>query len=376
MRIVHVSPNYYPIIGGLERAVQRLAEEQAKAGYEIHVITSRMGRGAPAEETLNQVYIHRVKALRLHYPDLTVPRGFDKELFRRADVVHIHSQNSLFNMAIAVRARGLGTRVAVYFMAVDALADHPGPLVKTLGRLYGRWMTLSALRVADLKLAKSLRDIEVLRRKYRVEHLHYVPDGVDREFFEMPRLEEEFRSRYDLRNDVVLFLGRLHPLKGVDVLLRAAPYVLKAGHDVTFVFAGPGSTEPYVKMAERLGVRDRVLFLGFVDERTKLAAIDASTCLVLPSVCDYVEVYSIVISEAWARGKAVIASNVGEVPYRVKHMVNGILVPPRDSKALAKAVSTLLEDRALAKDLGSKGKEGLKTWDEIAYTLLDLYYRS
>ncbi|MEM1829536.1 MAG: glycosyltransferase family 4 protein [Thermofilaceae archaeon] len=378
MRIVHTYHSYYPAVGGLEKVVQRLAEEQAKLGHEVHVITSQASaKDSPVEEELNNVYVHRVKAWRLHYPDLTIPRGLNEGLLRGADVVHAHSQNSLFNMIIAKRAKSLGAKVAVHFMAVNAFGDHPSILVRALGPMYGECMVKEALKVADLKLVKSYRDMMILRDEFEVEagDLHYVPDGVDEELLTMPSLESEFRRRYNVDDDIVLFIGRLHPLKGVEVLLKAVPYVVKEKPRVRFVFIGPGDIKRYIEVANKLGVADRVVFLGFVDEHTKIGAIDSSVCLVLPSVCSYVEVYSMVISEAWARGKPAVASSVGEIPYRVKHMVNGILVPPRDPKALAEAILKLLEDKALAAKMGLEGKRELETWSKVASTLVNLYQR-
>ncbi|MEM0235826.1 glycosyltransferase family 4 protein [Thermofilum sp.] len=376
MRIVHTYHSYYPAVGGLEKVVQKLAEEQAKLGHEVHVITSQASaKDSPVEEELNNVYVHRVKAWRLHYPDLTIPRGLNEGLLRGADVVHAHSQNSLFNMIIAKRAKSLGAKVAVHFMAVNAFGDHPSILVRALGPMYGELMVKEALKVADLKLVKSYRDMMILRDEFEVEagNLHYVPDGVDEELLTMPSLESEFRRRYNVDDDIVLFIGRLHPLKGLEVLLKAVPYVVKEKPRVRFVFIGPGDTKRYIEVANKLGVADRVLFLGFVDEHTKIGAIDSSVCLVLPSICNYVEVYPMVISEAWTRGKPVVASNVGGIPYRVKHMVNGILVPPRDPKALAEAIIKLLEDKMLATKMGLEGKKELETWSKIASTLVNLY---
>jgi len=376
MRIVHVAHSYYPKIGGIERVVQKLAEEQAKLSHEVHVITScGTAIDRPAEEVLNNVYVHRVKALRLYYPDLTIPRDFNESLLKGADVVHAHSQNSLFNMIIAKRAKSLEAKVAVHFMAVDAFRDHPNTLIRVFGPIYSEWTVREALRVADLKLVKSFRDMMILRDKFKVKanDVYYVPDGVDEELLAMPSLESEFRRKYDLNDDIVLFIGRLHPLKGVEVLLKAIPNVIKEKRNIKFVFIGPGDPKLYIRVANRLGIDDRVLFLGFVDECTKIGAIDSSVCLVLPSICDYVEVYPMVISEAWARGKPVVASNVGGIPYRVKHMVNGILVSPKDPKALAEAILKLLEDRTLAEKMGLEGKKELKTWNEVAFTLVDLY---
>ena len=376
MRIFHVHQSYHPAVGGMERVIKRVPEEQAKLGHEVHVITSYgTAINRPAEEELNNVYVHRIKALRLHYPDLTIPKDLKESLLKEADVVHVHSQNSLFNMIIAKRAKSLGVKVAVHFMAVDAFRDHPNTLIRIFGPIYSEWTVREALRIADLKLVKSFRDMMILRDQFKVkaDDLHYVPDGVDEELLTMPSLESEFRRRYNLNDDIVLFIGRLHPLKGIEVLLKAIPYVIKEKRNVEFVFIGPGDSKRYIRFACKLDISDRVIFLGFVDEHTKIGAIDSSVCLVLPSICDYVEVYSLVISEAWARGKPVVASSVGEIPYRVKHMTNGILVPPRDPKSIAEAILKLLEDRTLAEKMGLEGKKKLKMWNEVAYTLVNFY---
>jgi glycosyltransferase involved in cell wall biosynthesis len=81
------------------------------------------------------------------------------------------------------------------------------------------------------------------------------------------------------------------------------------------------------------------------------------------------------VSEAWARGKPVIATSVGGIPYRVRHLVNGLLVPPRDPKALAEAVITLANDKTLSTRLGNIGKSSIMTWDEIANKITEVYER-
>jgi len=115
------------------------------------------------------------------------------------------------------------------------------------------------------------------------------------------------------------------------------------------------------------------VFLGYVDEKTKIGALDASIALVLPSICNYVEVFSIVISEAWARNKPVIATAVGEIPYRVKHMINGLLIPPKNPQKLAEAIITLLNDENLRTKLGTEGRRNILTWSEIATKIISIY---
>ena len=68
-------------------------------GHEVHIITSTYGaQQRLTEKEVNDVHIHRVKARRLHYPDLTIPRIMPVEVLKKADIVHVHSHNSLFSM--------------------------------------------------------------------------------------------------------------------------------------------------------------------------------------------------------------------------------------------------------------------------------------
>jgi glycosyltransferase involved in cell wall biosynthesis len=126
-------------------------------------------------------------------------------------------------------------------------------------------------------------------------------------------------------------------------------------------------------LAGRIGVKDRVYMLGYVDEGTKIKALDSAIALTLPSLADHVEVYSIVISEAWARERSVIASRVGEIPYRIKQGINGVLVDPSDPKMLAETMLKLANDEELAKEMGRNGKKDVFSWKEIAVKSIQLY---
>jgi len=373
MRIVHVHHTFYPVIGGMERVVQKLAEEQAKLDHEVHVVASTYGaEDRPKEEEVNGVYIHRIKAVRLRYPDLTIPRETPKDVLKGADVVHGHSQNSLFTVNVLEKAKKHGVKTVIHFMAVNAFKDHPNPVIRLLAPYYGRWVLLKAVEISDAKLVRSRRDEEILKKRYGIEAL-YVPDGIPRELLEKPSMAKDFRDKYGIYEPFVVYVGRLHRLKGVNVLIKAMSIVIKEAPELKAVIIGPGDQRPYISLAHRLGVEKNVLFLGFVDEDTKIGATDASLALVLPSVCDYVEVYPMVISEAWARGKPVIATAIGGVPYRVRHRVNGLLVPPRNPHALAGAIIELYNDKNLVERLGREGRKEIHSWDEIANKLIDIY---
>jgi len=371
MRIVHVYLHYWPVVGGLENVVRALAEGMAKLGHEIHVITSTYGaQGRPREEEIDGVQIHRAKSIRLGYPDLTYPLEYPTHLLKSADVVHGHSQNSLFTVKMIEKAKEFGVKTVMHFMAVDALDDHPNMLIRWLGPHYARNLLRKALAITDVPLARSLRDQQLLK-KYGVEAEH-VPDGIHSWFIAHRHSGDDFREKYGIYDDYVLYVGRLHPLKGIAVLIHAMAYI-KEQKGPDLVVIGPGDRASYVSLAERLGVDGKVHFLGFVDEETKIGAIDAATAVVIPSINNYVEVYPMAITEAWARGKPVIAAKVGGIPYRVRHMENGVLVPPRDPKALAEAIMLLANDKELAKKLGAEGRRDVHTWEEIIEALMHIY---
>jgi glycosyltransferase involved in cell wall biosynthesis len=361
------------VVGGLENVVRALAEGMVKLGHEVHVVASRYGaEGRPREEVVNGVHVHRVGSVRLGYPDLTYPLEYPIDLLKSADVVHGHSQNSLFTVKMIEKAKQLGVKTVMHFMAVDALSDHPNALVRLLSPLYGKWTVLRAIRSSDVRLVKSLRDEEMLKSRYGIDAI-YVPDGVNEGLLNTPNMAGEFKAKYNINEPFVVYVGRLHRLKGIDVLIKAISIATKEEPTLTAVIIGPGDQRPYRELANRLGVGKNVMFTGFVSEEVKIGALDASTALVLPSISNYVEVFSLAITEAWARGKPVVASAVGEIPYRVKHMANGLLVPPRNPKALADAILQLIRDEKLGERLGAEGKESVTTWDNVINGLLKLY---
>ncbi len=371
MIVTHVYRSYYPAIGGLERVVQRVAEEQAKLGHEVHVVTTTQGAGdRPKEEILNGVHVHRIGSLRLFYPELTLPTELPVDLLKRSDVVHIHSQNELLGARVASISRDLGTRIATSFMAVDSLKSHPNLIKRLLGCMVQSKLTEKFIKLSDMILVKSFRDLNILETEYNVNAI-YVPDGIDREYLTKARDPEHFRSSYDIPwNDYVLYIGRLHPAKGPQVLIRSLYYILKEkDRGIGVVIIGPGDQKWLKKLASRLGVEDHVMLTGRVDEETKISAIDGSLCVVIPSLYDYVEVFSLVLSEAWARRKPAIASAIGELPYRIKDGVNGLLIPPNKPKALADAIIKI-------KTLDLKVENDLMTWDSIAGELCELYESS
>jgi len=271
-------------------------------------------------------------------------------------------------MMILKRIKRRNPMIALHFMAVDALKTHPNIIKRTLGAQYQKRMTKEAIKITNIHLVKSRRDEEILRREYNVNPI-YVPDGIDEYYLTKPKDKETFREKYGVHEEnVILYIGRLHPAKGPHVLIKAIPHIIKHEKDIKAVFIGPGDSTWLIKHAKNLNVEKYTLFTRPVSEEVKISAIDTSKCVVIPSLYDYVETFSLVASEAWARGKPVIASAVGELPYRVKHEANGLLVPPNDPEALSHSiVKTLYHNFTVIM------RKEIRTWVQIANTLCRLY---
>jgi len=168
-------------------------------------------------------------------------------------------------------------------------------------------------------------------------------------------------------------IGRLVPDKGPDTFLRAAATVLAARTGVRFVLAGTGIMEPELRrMVADLGIGAAVRFLGFRDNVPEITT--ALTLSVLPAVdCD---ASSTVLKEALACGVPVIATDIGGAREIVLDGTTGLIVPPGDSGALARAILTLLADPARARAMGSAGSRDVAarfTPERLAAGTLEVY---
>ncbi len=228
--------------------------------------------------------------------------------------------------------------------------------------------------MSDLRIVKSRRDKKILEDKFYATS-EYLPDAVPQSYFEAKKSDSKvFRDLLNIKQEnIFLCLGRLHPLKGPQILVKALS--LLKNKNVAAVFIGPdgGSRKQLFNLARDLGVADQVYILGYVDEETKMNAIDSSISLVVPSLCDYVEVFSISTSEAWARSKPVIASNIGELSYRIQNNENGLLVKPSNPADLANAISFLVTKPNLSVQMGLKGHASVSSWREVAEKSIELY---
>lgn len=152
---------------------------------------------------------------------------------------------------------------------------------------------------------------------------------------------------------IVGTVGRLSPEKGYTFFLRAANEVLKDLKDVYFLIVGDGpQRQELINLSSSLGIERNVIFAGI---RTDIARI--YSLLDIFVISSVMEGLPMVLLEALASHKSVVATNVGAIPQVIEHEVNGLLVEPGNIEALVKAIRSLLENKCQAENLAQRGYE-------------------
>jgi D-inositol-3-phosphate glycosyltransferase len=214
-----------------------------------------------------------------------------------------------------------------------------------------------------------------------------VPCGVDLSLFR-PIPQDEAKQVLGIPTErcVILFVGRIEPLKGIDTLLRAiallAPDMPCWQDELAVIIIGgaPGAGIEQVnaelgrleRLRAELGIEELVTFQGAKDQDTLVYYYSAAQMVVMPS---HYESFGMVALEAMACGTPVVASKVGGLAYNVRDGQTGFLVPGGDAEALAARIRLLLKDHELRQQLGEQATHWAQAygWPVIAGQIVDLY---
>lgn len=322
-----------PLVGGIQTHVLQLGRKLAERGVEVHVLTRHLP-GLLREEVMDGVHVHRVG-------NGDAPRGIRAasylfgalgamlRLRHRIDVLHAHQLFAPAAVALAGRA-----------LSRKPLLMNPhnhGEVAFLEERGFFGSLLLSAVRAASdafISICRPIRE-ELQRVGVAAERIHDIGNGVDTARFRPapPRERLELRRALGLpEGRLVVYAGRLAREKGLDLLLAAWPS-LAAGAQLCIVGEGPERAALEAQAAGLRGIR----FHGPVtDVAPVLRAADA---FVLPSRAEGLPV---ALLEGMSSGLASVATAVGGIPEIIEDGHNGLLVPPEDPGALARALHRAL----------------------------------
>ncbi len=345
IKVLHFFKTYYPeTMGGIEQVIYQLAQGGSAQGVESQVLyLSR--RGAARGEPIGQHLTHRAK-LDLH----VASTGFSlsafgdfAELAKQADIVHYHYPWPYMDMVHFASRLKKPTVVSYHSDIVKQ---------KTLLKLYQPLMN-RFLGSVDRIVASSpnyVASSEVLQRF--AHKVSVIPYGLDRATYadaEEHRLQA-WRTRLGPR--FFLFVGALRYYKGLDYLIEAAKQ-----SNLPVVIVGHGHLEHELRAhAQRLGA-NTVQFVGGLPDEDKVALLTLCEGFVFPSHLRS-EAFGISLLEAAMYGKPMISCEIGTGTTFINRAgETGLVVPPRDARALAQAMQTLWNDPEQARAMGRSAKQ-------------------
>lgn len=353
MRILHINKRYPPHVGGIESHLQDLARAQAAVpGVEVEVAV--VAEGSPGSEVDRGVAVHRLSQLGIVASNPLSTALLDMLKASSHDLWHLHYPFPTGELAVllaALRRPSLPRIVCTYHSDFVAQSVTKSALSVPYSVLTKRFLERAdGVIVSSPRLGRSSPFLRRVAHKVRV-----IPFGIAPEPFRADEGVKErslqLRERYG--TPLTLFVGRLVPYKGVDVLLEAFRHV-----PGTLVLVGEGPLRR--RLEERtaaLGIEGRVVFAGSLASRDLVAHYHAADVFVLPSVTPN-EAFGLVQLEAHACGVPVVSTDLPTgVPFANSHGETGLVVPPGDAVSLAAALGLLLEDDELRARLGAQARE-------------------
>jgi glycosyltransferase involved in cell wall biosynthesis len=351
VRIAHISPTFPPDKGGMGNAAYHMAMEGLKRGHEIVVFTPRYAAG-PEEESYNGLRVIRLSPFLQYGKAAFVPQLF----FRLGgfDILHLHYP--FFGGAEAVWLsrvlRKKGRLVISYHMDVVGTG-----LKAFIFKAYTKLLLGKIVSSADKIVVSSCDYAEhsYISGLVKAGDTVEIPYGIDERFTPRER-EASLLERWDIKQDelVILFMGGFEYFKGIDRLIRSLTSVKG---NIKVLIAGDGELRPsYEKLARDLGVADRVRFPGAVEDRDIIDYFNLCDIFILPSL-DRTEAFGIVLIEAMACEKPVVAADLPGVRTVVDDGINGLLVAPGDIADIAAKLQLLIEREDLRREFGRRGRE-------------------
>ena len=367
MKVLHVFKTYYPdTYGGIEEVIYQLATQSPKIGIQAEVFTLSKTANGLLNDDYDGHRVHRVKQnFELASTTFSVSAfSYFQKIAKDFDLIHYHFPWPVMDL-------------------MHFFADHGKPSVVTYhSDIIKQKFLLQFYKPFQRQFLKQVQAIVAtspnyvksspVLRKYK-DKLAVIPIGID----PIP-LSDSIRERIKFWKTVLserffLFIGALRYYKGLDILIEAAamaPY--------SIVIAGSGFEEARLKALVKEKQLSNVIFAGAVSQDDKYALLYLSYCCVFPSFTR-TEAYGIVLVEASMYGKPMITCEIGTgTSYINQDTKTGIVVPPRNAVAFARAMEQLWNQPELAKQYGQNARERYEhhfTAEKMTYRYAELYTR-
>jgi glycosyltransferase involved in cell wall biosynthesis len=371
MKIMQIPVRFYPSVGGVENYVYHLSKELVKLKQDVTVLCANEPK-AKKEEIMDGIKVKRLNYLgKIANTNITLklPIEMVKEDF---DIIHTHLPTPWSADWSAIIAKITNKPLVLTYhndIAGNGFANY-------IAKFYNATMLKLLLSKADVIIIThtGYYDYSPFLKPYK-DKIDVIPIGVDIERFKPSKTE---------KGGPVLFflsvLDKFHRYKGLDYLLKALTIVKEEISDVKLIVGGDGELSYYYRgMADSLDLKANVDFTGFVSTEQIVDCYNNCNAFVLPSISAQQEGFGIVLLEAMACGKPVIATDIVGIAKETKERNAGKIVIPKDVKELSNAIIEILQDKKVAQEMGMNGRrlvEERYSWEKIAKRINGVYKRT
>lgn len=347
LQVYHIFPALY---GGVSTVVYQITKELSRRGHKIDVLTTNAHFVRKENENLNGIGVYRFPLLikKLTDYNIVIPKVnfvfWMKKNVKSYDCIHLHGYWNLYSLVVAHYTKKYDIP---YVLQVHGSI----PRIGFLRRL--KW-------VYDVFFGyRLLRDSSKVVALTHVEAEHYgsmgvpekkiaiIPNGIDlSEYADLPP-KGSFKKKFNIPEDkkVILYLGRIHRTKGIDLLVKAYAHLTKRMNykDVILVIAGPddGYLSKTKSLAASLGIIDSIIFAGFISEEDKLGALVDADVFVTPSFYGF----PVTFLEACVTGTPIVTTSLGGTLEWIDGKV-GYVTSPSHVK-IAEAIYRIISDDEL-----------------------------
>jgi len=363
LKIGLVSPYDYSFPGGVVQHISYLAYNFQQQGHQVKILAPCLKEGTQYfEEEITSIgrplpvpYAGTIARIPLSpWLPVQIKKILKKEKF---EILHLHEP---FIPMLCMSALLQSDTINIGTFHAYQIKSRGYKLKTIFKKLFGK---------LDGKIVVS-QPLYQFYSKYIPGDYHIIPNGIDIKRFTVGGpIKEELRDG----KINILFVGRLEKRKGLEYLIGACGLLKKRFSNFRLIVVGPGTRlrPGYERMAGSLGID--IIFTGRAGD-TELAEY-YRTADIYCSPATHGESFGIVLLEAMACGKPVVASSIEGYASVLHHGEDGLLVEPKNEEALAKALLEVIEDRSLREKLSSNGIINAQkySWTNVSQRVLDLY---
>jgi glycosyltransferase involved in cell wall biosynthesis len=375
LRILQVIEFFTPSTGGSTQIAYHLSFLLNQLGHQVTVCTSNYGKDQTQFRCEN-IKVERFTALPTRWRFYITPGliPWTRKHLREFNIIHLHNVRTFQNLIIANQARKRGIP---YVLSAHGSLPHVGNyyLAKSVvDNIFADRLIKGAQRliaVSDME-ARQYQNAGIEREKISLIH-----NGLDLEEFAILPARGLFRLKYSISDQtkIILFLGRLHKIKGIDQIITAFNTLNNHLKKFILVIAGPddGVLSNLQRMTAQFGIGGQVIFTGPLYRQEKLSAYVDADVLVSPGIY---EIFGLVSFEAIMCGTPVIVSDNSGLGQLIKEAGAGYTISPGNIKALAAALKNIVDYPEEARQKVEAGQRYIREnldWNKITSKLIDLY---